>query len=63
VLRELWERITQRRRDGAAERAQEWEHMSPEERRYMSEGVEDQAARRESEVYLSGGDPEIGPED
>jgi len=40
----LWDRITRRRRDDAVKREAELEQMSPAERRYAEEGIENIAA-------------------
>ena len=40
----LWDRITRRGRDDAVKREAELEQMSPSERRYAEEGVENLAA-------------------
>lgn len=45
-------RVTGKHRAEEAERDQEWEQMSPEERKFMSESVEDRAARLESFEHL-----------
>jgi hypothetical protein len=52
MFRNLWARLTGRR--DPAEAAQEWEHMSPEERRFVGESVDDRAAEIESEAHLGG---------
>ena len=52
MLRDLWMRITGRHREESAERAQEYEHMSPEERTFVSESVDDRAARIETDAHL-----------
>jgi len=56
VLKELWQRITGQA--NADERADERQHMSPEERRFESESVDDRAAELESEAHLGGFNPE-----
>ena len=58
MLKDLWARITGRRREEADEHADEFEHMSPEERRFVSESVDDRAAGLESDAHLSGGELE-----
>jgi hypothetical protein len=58
MLKDLWARITGRRRERAEERADEFQHMSPEERRFVSESVDDRAAELESEAHLGGGELE-----
>ena len=57
MLKEFWDKIRGGRQT-AAERDQEWQHMSPEERRFMSESVEDRAADVETEAHLGGIDPD-----
>jgi hypothetical protein len=56
VLRFLTQ-IRERRRAARDKRYQEWEHMSKDERRFMSESVEDHQADKEAEAHLGGGDP------
>jgi hypothetical protein len=56
---EFLTRFRERRRAAREERDQEWEHMSDDERRFMSESVENRQADEESEVHLGGGDPRI----
>jgi hypothetical protein len=63
MLKEFWSKLTGGRRAASAERAQEWEHMSPEERRFMSESVEDHTADEEAEAHLGGIDPDRFLED
>jgi len=63
VLRDLWMRITGRHRDEDAERAEEYEHMSPEERRFVSESVDDRAARIESDAHFGAFEAETTGED
>jgi hypothetical protein len=48
--------IRERRRAARGKRYQEWEHMSNDERRFMSESVEDHAADEEAEAHLGGVD-------
>jgi hypothetical protein len=57
VIRELWARIARRRDEEAIERAVEESQMSPAEREFVEERVEDHAADLESEAHLGGGDP------
>jgi hypothetical protein len=57
MLKEFWNKIRGGRQT-AAERDQEWQHMSPEERRFMSESVEDHTADLETEAHLGGSDPD-----
>jgi hypothetical protein len=61
-LRGLWARWTKRREHHEEERAAEWAYMSPEERKFTSESVDDRQAELESEEHLGGGDP-LGPVD
>jgi hypothetical protein len=62
MFKDLWARLTGRR--APADEAQEWEHMSPEERRFMSQSVDDRAAEIESEAHLGGmGANELQPGD
>ncbi len=56
MLREWWSRLTAKRDAGAAERADERQHMSPDERRFAEESFEDRQAGDEAEAHLSGGD-------
>jgi hypothetical protein len=56
VLKELWHRFTGKRDAEAAARADERQHMSPEERRFFDESFEDRQAGGEAEAHLSGGD-------
>ena len=56
-LKAFWDRLRGKQRAAADERVQEYEHMSPEERRFVSESVDDRAAELESEVRLGGSDP------
>lgn len=58
VFKELWDRMVKRRQAKAEERADEFQHMSPEERRFVSESVDDRAAELESEAHLGGGELE-----
>jgi hypothetical protein len=58
MLKEFWNKISGRRRATSAERDQEWEHMSPEERRFMGESVENHAADEEAQAHLGGFDPD-----
>jgi hypothetical protein len=55
VLRFL-ARIRERRRAARDKRYQEWEHMSKDERRFISESVEDHGADEEAEAHLGGVD-------
>ena len=53
----LWSRITKPFRDSAIERETEELQMSPEERAYVEEPVEDHAADELAEEHLGGIDP------
>lgn len=63
MLTELWMRITGRHREQSAERAQEYEHMSPEERTFVSESVDDRAARVETDAHFGAYEAESTGED
>jgi hypothetical protein len=54
VFKALWDRIVKRRQAKAQERADEFEHMSPDERQFVSESVDDRAAELESEAHGGG---------
>jgi len=56
VLRDLWKRITGREKE--AELASDWQAMTPEERAFENESVDDRAAELESEAHLGGFNPE-----
>ena len=58
-MRDLWKRITRRRVEGEAER----EHMSPAERRYTAESVEDHQADEFVAEHLGGVEPDRLSED
>jgi hypothetical protein len=53
----LWSRITKPFRDSAIERETEELQMSPEEREYVEEPVEDHAADEVAAEHLGGIDP------
>ena len=56
MLKEWWDRLMGKREAKAAERADERQHMSPEERRVVDEGFETRVAGDEAVEHLSGGD-------
>ena len=56
-LKAFLDRLRGKQQATAVERAEEYEHMSPEEQRFVSESVDDRAAELESEVRLGGADP------
>jgi hypothetical protein len=53
------DRIRERFRAARAERDEQWKQMSDDERRFMSESVEDRQADEEADVHLGGADPRI----
>jgi hypothetical protein len=57
VLRAFWTRVTGRGEADALERAVELSQMSPSERAFAEERVEDHAAEIESAAHLGGIDP------
>jgi hypothetical protein len=57
VLRRVWDRIARRRDAERIEQAVEERQMSPAEREYVEERIEDHAADLESEAHLGGKDP------
>jgi hypothetical protein len=57
MLRGWWARFTGRRNEAAAKRADEVEHMSPAERRFVEEGEEDRRDDADAEAYLGQSDP------
>ncbi len=63
MLRGLWMRISGRRREKAAEHAEEYEQMSPDERGLVSESVDDRAARIESDAHFGAFEAEARGED
>jgi hypothetical protein len=63
VLRGLWMRISSRRREKAAGRAEEYEQMSRDERRFVNESVDDRAARIDSDARLGAYEAEARGED
>jgi hypothetical protein len=64
VLKDLWMRVTGRHHEKEAERDQEYEHMSPEEKRFQNESVEDRAARIETDAHFGAFDAEdVGEDD
>ena len=63
MLKDLWMRITGKHREEAAERAEEYEHMSPGERRFVNESVDDRAARIESDAHFGAYEAEDRGED
>jgi hypothetical protein len=58
MLRGIWNRLMQRSRADAVEREIELEHMSPAERRYAKESVEDHQADGFVGEHLGGVEPE-----
>jgi hypothetical protein len=56
-MRGFWDRLIGRRRDAAARREAEEEQMSPAERRFVNESVEDHQADEFVEEHLGGIDP------
>jgi hypothetical protein len=58
VLKEFWSRLKGERQAEADKRAQEWEHMSPEERAYISEGASGHEADEQSQALLGGENPD-----
>jgi ATP/maltotriose-dependent transcriptional regulator MalT len=57
VLGGLWSRLTKHRHDDAEERADELQQMSPEERAFVEQSVENRQADLEAEAHLGGTDP------
>jgi hypothetical protein len=57
MFRTFWARLMARRRAGEDERATEERGMSPAEREFVHESVEDHAADEESIAHLGGVDP------
>ena len=57
MLKNFWNRFKGERQADADERAQEWEHMSPAERAYISEGASGHEADEQSQALLGGEDP------
>jgi hypothetical protein len=53
----FWDRLLGRRRDAAVEREAEEEQMSPDERRFVDESVEDRQADEFVGEHLGGVDP------
>lgn len=62
-LRDWWNKLTGAQRDAAVEHEAEREKMSPEERRFEDESVEDHAADESAEEHLGGFSPERLSED
>ena len=58
MLRDFWNRLMQRNRAAAVERETEREQMSPEERRFTGESVDDIQADRFVGEHLGGVEPE-----
>jgi hypothetical protein len=56
-------RITGRHREKEAERDQEYEHMSPQERKFQNESVDDRAARIETDAHFGAYEAEDVGED
>jgi hypothetical protein len=57
MLRDLWNKLMGRERDEAIERETEREQMSPEERHFEAESVEDIQADAVAEEHLGGFNP------
>ena len=57
MFRALWDRFIGRRGAAAEERALERQHMSPSERKFTDESVDDRQAEIESEAHFGGIDP------
>jgi hypothetical protein len=58
VLRDLWNRLMGRERDAAIKRETEREQMSPDERRFEEESVDDIQADAFVGEHLGGIDPD-----
>jgi hypothetical protein len=56
VLKDWWNRLMGFGGDKGVERADELEHMSPEERRFFDEGFETRVAGDAADEHLLGGD-------
>ena len=63
MLRDWWNKLMGRERDAAVEHEAEREHMSPAERKFDSESVEDIGADASAEEHLGGFSPERLSED
>jgi hypothetical protein len=57
MLRDFWNKLMGRERDAAIEREQDLEQMSPAERHFESESIDDIQADAVSEEHLGGFDP------
>ena len=57
MLKGWWARITGRWNEAALERAEEEQHMSPAERRFVEESEEDRRGDAEAEAFLGQSDP------
>jgi hypothetical protein len=57
VLGDLWNRLTNRHADDKGERAEELQHMSPEERELVEQSVDNRQADLAAEAHLGGIDP------
>ncbi len=58
MLRDIWNRLVQSRRQAAIDREIEKEQMSPEERRFAEESIEDMQADEFAREHLGGVDPD-----
>ena len=58
MLKGFWKRLKGEREADAAEKAQEWEQMSPAERAYIAEGASGHEADEQSQALLGGEDPD-----
>ncbi len=54
----LWDRLRGRRTAARVSHADQFEHMSPAERRFVGESEEDRATGLETEAHLGGSDPD-----
>jgi hypothetical protein len=63
MLRDWWNRLMKRDQEATVEREVEREHMSPAEREFDSESVDDIQADRVAEEHLGGFNPEQFEED
>ena len=57
MFKDFWARLMQRRRDAENERADREQGMSPAERKFVHESVEDHTADAETGAHLGGIDP------
>ena len=58
TLKAWWDRMLGRRRDAAFEREAEEEKMSPQERRFVEEPIEDHQADASAAEHLGGINPD-----